>query len=243
MQIALDAGQLVDLLHEVDGQPDRAGLVGHAARDGLPDPPRGVRGELEALGVVELLDRLISPRFPSWMRSSRGHPAAGVALGQRDDQAQVRLQQVVTGPPAVPDDRAQVAGVGGVELGALLPRDVEHVLREDARLDALGELDLLRRGEQGGLADAVEVHADEVGRRALGVEVFLSELDPGLDGGSVVSGGRSRYAVRGGSPYGRPQESSRKSSQQSSRKWRHGMSRCRAPQYGWLRRGSGERSW
>ena len=55
--LALHAGQLVDDLDHVDGDTDRAGLVGHRPGDGLPDPPRGVGRELVALGVVELLDR------------------------------------------------------------------------------------------------------------------------------------------------------------------------------------------
>ena len=47
----------VHALDHVDRDADRAGLVGDGAGDGLADPPRGVGGELEALGVVELLDR------------------------------------------------------------------------------------------------------------------------------------------------------------------------------------------
>src|SRR3546814_1014104 len=53
VHLALDTGQLVDLLDEVDGQPDGAALIGHTAGDGLPDPPGGVGRELESLGVVE----------------------------------------------------------------------------------------------------------------------------------------------------------------------------------------------
>ena len=51
---ALHAAHLVG---DVDGQPDRAALLGERARDRLPDPPGRVGRELEAERVVELLDR------------------------------------------------------------------------------------------------------------------------------------------------------------------------------------------
>src|SRR5262249_20168191 len=50
----------VELLHaldDVDGHADRARLVSESASDGLTDPPRRVRRELEAAAPVELLDR------------------------------------------------------------------------------------------------------------------------------------------------------------------------------------------
>ena len=97
VQVALDPGQLVDLLDQVHGQPDGAALVRHAAGDGLPDPPRRVGGELEALGVVELLDGADQAEVALLDQVQQRHAAAGVALGQRDDQPQVGLQQVVAG--------------------------------------------------------------------------------------------------------------------------------------------------
>ncbi len=108
VQLPLEPGQLVDLLDQVDGQPDGAALVGHAAGDRLPDPPGRVGGELETLGVVELLDRADQPEVALLDQVQQRHAAAGVALGQRDDQPQVGHQQVAAGPVAVPDDGAQV---------------------------------------------------------------------------------------------------------------------------------------
>ena len=60
----------------VDRQADRAAGVGDAAGDRLADPPGGVGRELEALAPVELLDGVIRPRLPSWIRSSSGKPDA-----------------------------------------------------------------------------------------------------------------------------------------------------------------------
>src|SRR4029079_3433139 len=51
----LRAHDLVQLLDDVHGHPNRAGLVGERPRDGLADPPRRVGRELESLAVVELL--------------------------------------------------------------------------------------------------------------------------------------------------------------------------------------------
>ena len=88
-QAARDADQPVDRLDHVDRDADRAGLVGDGARDRLADPPRGVRGELVALLVVELLDRPDEADVAFLDQVQERHAAADVLLGDRDDQAQV----------------------------------------------------------------------------------------------------------------------------------------------------------
>ena len=55
-ELAADADELVDRLDHVHRHADRAGLVGDAAGDRLPDPPRRVGRELVAAAPVELLD-------------------------------------------------------------------------------------------------------------------------------------------------------------------------------------------
>ena len=169
MHLALDPGELVDLLDEVDGQPDGAALVGHAAGDRLTDPPRGVGRELEALGVVELLHRADQTEVALLDQVQQRHAAAGVALGQRDDQPQVGLEQMAAGRLAVADDRREFAF-------AVRRRDAsgfEQMLRVKPGLDALRELDLVGGVEQGGLADAVQIHAHEVGGWTLGVQIVV----------------------------------------------------------------------
>src|SRR5437660_250709 len=55
-ELALDVNDLVELLDHVDRDPDRPPLVRDCTGDRLADPPRGVRRELVAAPVVELLD-------------------------------------------------------------------------------------------------------------------------------------------------------------------------------------------
>src|SRR5262249_48961540 len=76
---------------------------------------------------------------------------------------QVRLQQVVLGPPAVFGDPLQVTALPGARRRAA---GGELVIGEQAGLDPLGQLDLLPGGEQRHLADLLEVVLDRVGRGA-----------------------------------------------------------------------------
>src|SRR5215470_752487 len=167
VELTLEPGELVDLLDKVHGQPDGAALVGHAARDGLADPPRRVGGELEALGVVELLHGPNEPEVALLDEVEQRHAASGVALGQADHQPQIGLEQVPFGPLAVPYDGLQV---GELDVGQAR-RGVQHVPGEHARLDAFGQLDLLLCGQQRGAADAVEIHTNQVCSGSLRIEI------------------------------------------------------------------------
>ena len=101
MQLPLHPGQLVDRLDHVHRHPDGPRLVGDGPGDGLPDPPRGVRGELVPAGVVELLHRPDQAQVPLLDEVEEHQPAADVALGDRHDEPQVRLGQPLLGldPP------------------------------------------------------------------------------------------------------------------------------------------------
>ncbi len=90
-QLALGAADLVELLDDVDRDADRARLVGEGAGDRLADPPGRVGGELEALAVVELLRRADQAQRPLLDQVEEGQALVAVVLGDRDDQAQVRL--------------------------------------------------------------------------------------------------------------------------------------------------------
>ena len=96
-QLAGDLLDLVDGLDHMHRDADGAGLVGDGAGDGLTDPPRGVGGELEALGVVELFHSLDQAQVALLDQIQELHAAAHIALGDGDDQTQVGLAQALFG--------------------------------------------------------------------------------------------------------------------------------------------------
>jgi hypothetical protein len=75
----------------VHRHPDRPRRVGEPARDRLADPPARVGRELETPAPVELLDRANQPKRPFLDQVEEGEALVAVLLGDRDDQAQVRL--------------------------------------------------------------------------------------------------------------------------------------------------------
>src|SRR3954454_18862357 len=132
-ELALGAADLVELLDDVDGDADRARLVGQRAGDRLADPPRRVGRELEALAVVELLRRAHQAKRALLDEVEEGQALVAVVLGDRDNQAQVGLDHLLL--------RIEVAA-----------------------LDALGEVDLLLRGQQPHLPDVLQEELERVGR-------------------------------------------------------------------------------
>ena len=86
---------LVELLDHVHGDANRACLVRDRARDRLADPPRRVGRELEAAAVVELLDRSNETERALLDEVEEGEAAPEVALGDRDDEPEVRLDHVL----------------------------------------------------------------------------------------------------------------------------------------------------
>src|SRR6266540_2350621 len=199
-ELALDADQLVDRLDHVHRDADGARLVGDGPGDRLADPPGRVRRELVALGVVELLDRADEAEVALLDQVEEQHAAAHVALGDRDDQAEVGLDQLLLGELAVALDPLQLAQAGGAELLGLGGGLVELGGGRLALLDRLGEDDLLLRGQERHLADLLEVHADGVvggglegqvvvaGRAGLASELFGVQLVHHLDDFDVLVG-------------------------------------------------------
>src|SRR6266516_1942440 len=165
-QLPLDTDQLVDRLHHVHRDPDRPSLVRDRPGDRLPNPPGRVRGELIALGVVELLDRTDETQVAFLDEVEEQHAAADVALGDGDDQPQVGLDQLLLGQLALPLDPLQLAHPDGWQLLGGRHGLVELGGGGLALLDRLGEDDLLLGGQQRDLADLLEVHPHRiVGRR------------------------------------------------------------------------------
>src|SRR5262245_43009505 len=79
------------------GNANGACLIGDRARDRLPDPPRGIGRELVAAPVLELIDRLHQPDIAFLDQVEELQAAVDVFLGDRDDEAQVRLNDLLLG--------------------------------------------------------------------------------------------------------------------------------------------------
>jgi predicted ATPase/class 3 adenylate cyclase len=93
-ELPLDVHDLVQLLDHVDGDPDRPRLVGDRPRHSLADPPGRVGRELEALAVVELLDRADQAERALLNQVEKGQAPPQVTLRDRDDEPKVRLDHL-----------------------------------------------------------------------------------------------------------------------------------------------------
>ena len=193
-ELTLDVDDLVELLDHVHRDADRARLVGDRARDRLPDPPGRVRRELEALAVVELLDRADQAERALLDQVEEGEAAAEVPLRDRDDEAQVRLDHLrLRGHVAALDPLGQVdLLVGGqqrhlADLAQVEAQRVERGLDREVelrrRLLVLGERRLLVGRRLVLLAlDQLDRVVDEI--RVEVLDLLLRQLDlvePGDD--------------------------------------------------------------
>src|SRR3954447_15009376 len=173
-QLALGAADLVELLDDVDGDADRARLVGERTGDRLADPPGRVRRELEALAVVELLRGAHEAERALLDEVQEREALVAVVLGDRDDQAQVGLDHLLL--------RVQVAALDlAREVDLLLGReqpDLADVLEE--QLEAVRGHVRLEVDRRLGLAAPALVRRTLDLRRGDGGVDLLDDLDLGL---------------------------------------------------------------
>src|ERR671919_244905 len=94
---------LADPLADVDRQPDRPPPVGDGPGDGLPDPPRGVRGELESPAPVEQLDGAHQAEIAVLDQVEQREALALVLPGHRNHQPEVRQDEPLAGLAGLPD--------------------------------------------------------------------------------------------------------------------------------------------
>ena len=116
-----------------------------------------------------------------------------VALGDRDHQAEVRLDEPVPRPVTSPDRLLQVATLGS---GQLAVSGLERGARGLPGLDLPGQASLVVLGEQRVTADVVEVETHQVLIRrigAVGAYAFPSHRVPSLLG--VIRIARRRYVA------------------------------------------------
>src|ERR687887_367426 len=137
-QLPLRADDLVQLLDNVNGHPDRPGLVGERAGDGLADPPRRVRRELESLPMVELLRGAHEPDRPLLDQVEEREALVAVLLRDRDDEPQVRLDHLLLGAVVPTLDPLReldlLSGRQQVDLAHVLEEELQRVGRDLANL-------------------------------------------------------------------------------------------------------------
>ena len=188
-QLAGHTDDLVDGLHHVDGDADGTRLIGDGAGDGLTDPPGSVGGELIALGVVELLHGLDQAQIALLDQVQEQHTAAHIALGDGHHQTQIGLGQLLLGLLAGLDllfqlDHLRLRDGLAVRLGLRHTR-----LGLAAGGHNGGQLHLLIGGQQGHLADLLQVHTHgivnvEAVHQRVGVDQLLL-----LDLGDLIHSG------------------------------------------------------
>ena len=79
----------------VQRHPHDAALLGQRLEDRLPDPPHGVRDELDALGLVELVGRADQAEVALVDQVGERHALVLILLGDRHDEAEVAADQLV----------------------------------------------------------------------------------------------------------------------------------------------------
>jgi hypothetical protein len=100
-------------------------VVRNGALHRLADPPRCVRRELEAATPVELLDRAVQAERSLLDQVEEGHAEPAIALRDRHDEPQVRLDHVALGDRvAALDALRELHLLRGVQQ--LVPADVSE---------------------------------------------------------------------------------------------------------------------
>ena len=179
-QLTLRVDDLVELLDHVHRNADGARLVRDRSRDGLANPPRRVRRELEALAIVELLDGTDETERPLLDQIKERQAASEVALRDRHDEAQVGLDHLaLSAHVALLDALRQIDLLAGGEQRHATDLTQVEAQRVEARLDGQVDLgllalnDLLRNAALGLVQlDAV---LDEIGVEIL--DLLFGDLD------------------------------------------------------------------
>jgi hypothetical protein len=207
LELLARALQLEAALLHVDRDPDRVRLVRDRALAGLADPPRRVGRELEALAVVELLDRAVQPDRAVLDQVEQRQAVALVALGDRNDQAQVRVDHLLLRRGVATLDPLRERNLlGGVQervLADLVQEELQAVRDHTGRaqvelagglpgVDGLLDLDV-GRGKCGPyLVDGVVV---ELVLELEGLE--LGSCDHTAVAGLMEEAGHSRIGIQG----------------------------------------------
>ena len=169
-------------------------LVGERARDRLADPPRRVGRELVALAPVELLGGAHEADRPLLDQVEERQTLVAVALRDRDDEAEVRLDHLLLrAMVAALDPLRELDLLGGgqqLDLADVLEEELERVGRDLA--DALVDPHLLLRLRLGGL------HVDDLDLQLLERPVERRRSEPASRSSSSSASAISSALTRPG---------------------------------------------
>ena len=112
-ELALDPAGAADLVADVGGYAHRVGRVLDGPADRLADPPGGVRGELEALAPVELLDGVDEAEVALLDEVGERQARPLVLTGDRDHEPEVGIDEPGGGVLAGHDLLAEVPLLAG----------------------------------------------------------------------------------------------------------------------------------
>src|SRR3954447_891337 len=136
-ELPLRSHDLVQLLDDMDRHADRPRLVGERTRDRLADPPRGVRRELEAFAVVELLRSANETDRALLDQIEERQALVPIFLRDRNDQAEVRLHHLLLRGVVTPlDPLGELVFLRSgqqIDLADVLQEELERVGRDLAR--------------------------------------------------------------------------------------------------------------
>ena len=102
-ELARDAIEAADAVAHVDGNADRAPLIGNGAGDGLANPPGRIGAEAEAPAIIEFFDGFHQAEVAFLNQIEEGDAACHIFLGNRDHQAGIGFDQVFAGTQAIVD--------------------------------------------------------------------------------------------------------------------------------------------
>src|SRR6478609_414415 len=133
LELRRRAVQLDPPLLDVHRDPDRLGLVRNRTLTGLANPPGRVRGELVPLAPVELLGRAVQADHALLDEVEKRYIVALIALGDRDDEAEVRVDHPLLRRKVALLDALGQSDLVGCREQAVLARSVHEELKRVER--------------------------------------------------------------------------------------------------------------
>src|SRR5262245_46055825 len=129
------ARELLLALDHVHRHADRAGVIRDGALHRLSDPPGCVGRELEAAAPVELLDGAVQPQRSLLDQVEERNAEPAIALRNRDDEPEVRLDHAALGEHVAALDRLRERDFLGSSEQLVAPDVREEELKRVGRAD------------------------------------------------------------------------------------------------------------